>query len=71
MPFSQDNKLKRKFYKFAPCDINHFESKSFHEYYILQVSWMRLKDITAISMNENVHVRDSRIKILHVPESDR
>ena len=32
---------------------------------------MRLKDITAISMNEKVHVRDSRIKILHVPESDR
>ena len=32
---------------------------------------MRLKDITVISMNEKVNVRDSRIKILHVPESDR
>ena len=30
-----------------------------------QVSWMRLNDITVISMNEDMLVKDKRVKVLH------
>jgi len=36
-----------------------------------KVSWMRLSDITVMSMNEKLHVKDSRLRVSHVPESDR
>ena len=32
---------------------------------------MRLSDITVISMNDKLHVKDNRVKVIHVPESDR
>jgi hypothetical protein len=36
-----------------------------------QVSWMRLRDINVMAMNEVTNTKDKRIRAIHVPESDR
>lgn len=35
------------------------------------VSWMRLRDINVMAMNEVTNTKDKRIRAIHVPESDR
>ena len=36
-----------------------------------QVSWMRLRDINLLAINEVTNTKDKRIKAIHVPDSDR
>ena len=36
----------------------------------LQVSWMRLRDINLLAINEVTNTKDKRIKAIHVPGTD-
>jgi hypothetical protein len=36
-----------------------------------QVSWMRIRDLNVLTMNELTNTKDQRIKAIHVPNSDR
>ena len=38
------------------CGQNHFS---------FQVTWMRLRDITVLSMNEEMTVKDPRLSVVH------
>ena len=38
---------------------------------LFQVSWVRLRDINLLAINEVTNTKDQRIKAIHVPESDR
>ena len=48
---------------FFPYDIYFF--------FLWQVSWVRLRDINLLAINEVTNTKDKRIKAIHVPESDR
>ena len=43
----------------------------FFSFLLLQVSWVRLRDINLLAINEVTNTKDKRIKAIHVPESDR
>ena len=43
----------------------------FISFFLWQVSWVRLRDINLLAINEVTNTKDKRIKAIHVPESDR
>jgi len=45
------------------CVVHHVEDSA--------VSWVRLRDINLLAINEVTNTKDKRIKAIHVPESDR
>ena len=49
-----------------------WSSRIIHTKYdlLFQVSWMRLRDINLLAINEETNTKDKRIKAIHVPDSD-